>query len=102
MKIRKFLQRAKKMDNVLFIVCMINARNKKEFNTGYVVFSNFLEELSLNNLKDFFVALFRGILILIFSCSESELQSLMTRRDGEVVCKGIGVCCESDFLYFLG
>jgi hypothetical protein len=70
-------------------------------NTSYDVFSNFREALSLNNLKDFFVARLSGIFTL-FSCSESVLQSFKIFRDGVVVCKGIGVCCAIDLLYFRG
>lgn len=82
-------------------VNMRNARAKEMFNSSYEVFSSFREALSLNNLKDFFVDLFSGIFTL-FSCSESVLQSFKIFNDGVVVCKGIGVCCVIDLLYFRG
>lgn len=83
--------------NVLLFVCIVNAVWGRIFNTSYDVFSNLREALSLNSLKDFFVALLRGI--FTFSCSESDS---FTRSEGDDVCKGIGVCSVSDFLYFLG
>lgn len=66
---------------------------------SYDVFSN-REPFSLNNLKLFLGALLKGT--LTFSCSESVLQSLVSLREGEDVCKSNGVCCAMDFLCFLG